>query len=73
MKGLGGFLVLMGAGSFVLNMMEREFTLLMWVDNWGPTVGMIIRVGLVVAGAGLWFAGMKQEQAAQGSGEASEG
>ena len=35
MQGLGGFLVLMGAGSFVLHFMNMEFTLLGWVDNWG--------------------------------------
>ena len=35
MQGFGGFLVLMGAGSFVLHFMDMEFTLLSWVDNWG--------------------------------------
>ncbi|ANM29576.1 hypothetical protein ABI59_08295 [Acidobacteria bacterium Mor1] len=70
MKGLGGFMVLMGAGSFVLNMMEREFTLLMWIDNWGTTVGMVIRIALIVVGAGLWFAGKKQEDAAAQAGDA---
>ncbi|TWT35516.1 hypothetical protein KOR34_04090 [Posidoniimonas corsicana] len=54
MQGFGGFLVLMGAGSFVLNMMNREFVLLGWIDNWGPTVGNIIRVGLIALGAAMF-------------------
>lgn len=64
MKGIGGLLVLLGAGSFVLNMMEREFTLTMWIDNWGPTAGTAIRIGLIVVGAALWFVGNKKESAA---------
>ncbi len=64
MKSIGGLLVLLGAGSFVLNMMEREFTLTMWIDNWGPTVGTAIRIGLIVVGAALWFVGNKKESAA---------
>ncbi len=64
MKSIGGLLVLLGAGSFVLNMMEREFTVISWIDNWGPTVGMAIRVGMIVIGAALWFMGNKKESAA---------
>lgn len=63
MKGFGGLLVLLGAGSFVLNMMEREFTVISWIDNWGPTVGIAIRVGLIVVGGALWFMGNKKESA----------
>ncbi len=57
MGGFGGFLILMGAGSFVLNMLDREFILLMWVDNWGPTVGNVIRVGMIVGGIALCVLG----------------
>ena len=67
MKGIGGLLVLLGAGSFVLNMMEREFTVISWIDNWGPTVGMAIRVGMIVVGAALWFMGNKKETATPSS------
>jgi hypothetical protein len=62
MKGIGGLLVLLGAGSFVLNMMDREFTVISWIDNWGPTVGVAIRVVMIIAGAALWFAGNKKEK-----------
>ena len=48
-------MVLLGAGSFILNMMDRQFTLLMWIDNWGPTVGIAIRVGLIILGALLFI------------------
>jgi len=63
LKGLGGLLVLLGAGSFVLNMLDREFTIISWIDNWGPTVGMAIRAGMIVVGAALWFMGNKKESA----------
>lgn len=61
MKQIGGLLVLFGGGSFILNMLGREFSLLMWIDNWGPTMGTVIRIGLIVIGAALWFVGNKQE------------
>ena len=64
MKSIGGLLFVLGLGSFVLHFMDMEFKLLMWVDNWGPTVGMLIRIGLVVVGGGLWLLGNKREKAA---------
>jgi len=57
MQRLGGFLVLMGAGSFLLHFINMDFILVSWVDNWGPTVGTGIRVGMIVVGAILWFLG----------------
>jgi hypothetical protein len=52
-----------GAGSFVLNMLGMEFVVLSWIDNWGPTVGIVIRVALMVVGAAMWLIGRKQEAA----------
>jgi len=57
MQGIGGFLVLMGAGSFVLHLMNMEFTLVSWVDNWGTGVGNGIRIAMIVVGGILWFLG----------------
>jgi hypothetical protein len=57
MQGLGGFLVLMGAGSFVLHFMDMEFRLLGWVDNWGPAAGNGIRIAMIVVGGIVWFLG----------------
>ena len=63
MKSLGMWLFIFGAGSFVLNMLGMEFKLLSWIDNWGPTVGIGIRVGLIVIGAALWLVGRKKAAA----------
>jgi hypothetical protein len=57
MQGFGGFLVLMGAGSFVLHFMNMEFRLLGWVDNWGPAVGNGIRIAMIVVGGIVWYLG----------------
>jgi hypothetical protein len=64
MKSIGGLLAFLGAGSFILNQLGREFTLISWIDNWGATTGMAIRIAMIVVGAGLWFAGNKREAAA---------
>ncbi len=61
MKQIGGLMAFLGAGSFILNMLGREFSLLMWIDSWGPTMGTVIRVGLVVVGGALWYFGSQQE------------
>lgn len=60
MQGFGGFLVLMGAGSFVLHYLNMEFILLGWVDNWGPAAGNGIRIAMIVVGAIIWFIGKQQ-------------
>ena len=62
MQSLGGFLVLMGAGSFVLHLLNMEFVLLGWVDNWGPAIGNGIRIACIVVGGILWFLGHKSKQ-----------
>ena len=64
MKAIGGLMFLLGLGSFVLHYMNMEFKLLMWVDNWGPTVGAAIRVGLIVVGGALWLVGNRRAKAA---------
>ncbi|MEL6870798.1 MAG: hypothetical protein AAFO81_13445 [Pseudomonadota bacterium] len=65
MKSVGMWMAIFGAGSFVLNMMGREFSILAWIDSWGPTIGTGIRAGLIVVGVILFLAGMKQESAEQ--------
>ncbi|MEN7342185.1 MAG: hypothetical protein AAAFM81_04550 [Pseudomonadota bacterium] len=64
MKTIGMWMAILGGGSFLLNMMGREFVLISWIDNWGPDVGIGIRVGMIVVGAILFFVGLKQENAA---------
>ena len=61
MQGIGGLLVLLGAGSFVLGYLNMEFLLVSWVDNWGTGVGNGIRIAMIVVGAALWLLGRKKE------------
>ncbi len=61
MKQIGIYLLLAGVGSILLNQFGYEFSLLMWIDNWGETVGWAIRSGAIAIGAILFFLGMKQE------------
>lgn len=61
MKSIGGLLVLLGAGSFVLHFMNMEFKLLGWVDNWGVGAGNGICIGMIVVGAILWYLGHSNE------------
>lgn len=61
MRNIGIYLVLFGAGSFILNSFGYEFKLLMWIDNWGVTMGNIIRIAAVVGGAVLFFMAKPEE------------
>jgi hypothetical protein len=42
--------ILLGLGSFILNLLNFEFMLLAWVDNWGTGVGTAIRLGIAALG-----------------------
>jgi hypothetical protein len=55
MKNIGSLLLFFGVGSIVLNQIGYEFSLLMWIDNWGETVGWAIRGGMIVIGGVLLF------------------
>jgi hypothetical protein len=59
MAQLGLYLILFGAGSFILNLIGMEFKLLMILDLLGPTTGIIIKLLLIIVGAGLIFAEAK--------------
>lgn len=61
MKSIGGYLFFFGLGSIILDFINMQFMLLMWIDNWGPSVGWTIRIGLLVAGGALWLLGRNQE------------
>ncbi|MEL7310779.1 MAG: hypothetical protein AAFN07_04670 [Pseudomonadota bacterium] len=62
MKTIGLYLMIAGAGSIALNQFGYEFSLLMWIDNWGPTVGWAIRGGAIVLGAALFFFGKEESE-----------
>ncbi len=55
MKSFGSLLLFFGIGSIVLNLVGYEFSLLMWIDMWGETVGWAIRGGMIVVGGALFF------------------
>jgi len=54
---IGGFIALAGVISIVLSFINYNLRILMWIDNWGTTVGWIIRIGLVVVGGVLILIG----------------
>lgn len=60
MQGIGGLLVLLGAGSFLLPYLGLQFILVSWIDNWGIGVGNGIRIAMIVVGVILWFMGRQQ-------------
>lgn len=55
LKSFGGYLFFFGAGSIALDFVEMQFVLMSWIDNWGPTVGWSIRIGMAVVGAAIWL------------------
>lgn len=57
MKSIGGWLIVLGLGSFVLQWLGYDFRLLSWVDNWGSTIGLVIRLSCVVVGIALCVLG----------------
>ncbi len=67
MKNAGSLLLFLGVGTIVLNLIGYEFAILSWIDNWGETVGWVIRGAMIVAGAVLFFLGMRQPEAASAS------
>lgn len=52
---LGGFLAISGIISSVLYLIDYNLKILMWIDSWGSTMGWVIRGGLILAGAALFF------------------
>lgn len=69
MKSFGGFLVFAGIASFVLHFANLNLRVLLWIDNWGNSTGMVIRGGVVLLGAVLYLMGSasqkRQEKEAQ--------
>ena len=56
-QGIGGTIALAGVVSIVLNFINFNLRILMWIDLWGEGVGWAIRVGLVLLGGAIWAAG----------------
>lgn len=66
-RSFAAFLAFAGLMSIVLNLVGYNLRVLMWIDLWGDIVGWVIRVGLLVGGAALFFVlpseeGAKEQQ-----------
>ncbi|PWH81715.1 hypothetical protein DIS18_13620 [Algibacter marinivivus] len=61
MKKIGSYMAIFGVLAIVLNFFDRVPSLLMWIYSWGDTTAWIIKIGLVVVGAILFFMGSKAE------------
>jgi hypothetical protein len=65
MRNVGVWFMVFGFGSMALNFLGREFTILAWIDTWGPTVGWGIRAAVAVIGVILFVLGLRSLQAPQ--------
>lgn len=54
-------MVLVGIFAIVLNFVGRVPKLLVWIYSWGETTAWIIKVGLIVIGATLYFIGKPKD------------
>ncbi len=61
MKNVGSIFLFIGIASIGMIFVDYSFEYLMWIDNWGNTVGWIIRVAIIIVGGGLYFVGGKSE------------
>lgn len=55
LRSFAGFLAFAGLMSIVLNLVDYNLRILMWIDLWGDVVGWMIRVSLLVGGVALFF------------------
>lgn len=55
LRSLAGLCAVAGLVSIVLSLVGYNLRILMWIDLWGETVGWLIRAGLVVGGAAVFF------------------
>lgn len=65
MRTIGTYLSLAGVISCVLLLMDRNLSILMWIDNWGQTTGWAIRIGFIVVGIIMFFMGSGNEEQAE--------
>ncbi len=70
MRQLGIYLMIFGIGAMILPLFDLQFSILAWIDNWGETVGWIIRGGMIALGLVLFLVGKPAEE--EGPAEASE-
>ncbi len=54
-------MAIVGIAAIVMNFMNLVPRILMWIYAWGETTAWIIKIGLVVVGAVLYFMGNKEK------------
>ena len=69
MKKTGSTLITLGLLAIVLNFVNRVPSILIWVYAWGETTAWIIKIGVVVLGAILYFIGKNEEKEEETHGE----
>ena len=61
MKELGLGLLLVGLVSLIIPYLGMKFIFLGWIDQWGPTVSLALRVGATVLGLLLYLTGRRRD------------
>ena len=61
MKQIGSIMFVFGALATITGFMNSVPRLLAGIYNWGETTAWIIKIGLIIAGAVLYFIGNKKE------------
>ena len=62
MKSIGMYMAYAGLFSVGFNFLDRELSILGWIDMWGDTIGWVIRIGLIVVGGALFLMIPKDEK-----------
>jgi hypothetical protein len=62
MRSIGGLMFFYGVGSIVLYFINYEFIILSWMNRLDDPLPWVIRIGLAVVGAILWFVGRPKKQ-----------
>lgn len=57
LESIGKFLTIYGALSMALWFANMNLVIFIWMDLAGDVIGWIIRIVMVLAGAGMWIAG----------------
>lgn len=60
MRKFGSYLMILGAITIAMRFANYVPRILMWIYNWGENVAWGIKVGIIVVGAILFFAGSKK-------------
>ena len=55
LRSFAGFAAVAGLVSIVLNLVDYNLRILMWIDMWGDVMGWLIRGALLVGGAAAYF------------------